>query len=69
MSKTHLGDLLHEDAVVALGRHAGMREADDGAELVDAQVALAAAPLPAGRARLLQQPRAQNQSGFDVGFI
>ena len=45
--------LLHEHAVVALGGHAGVREADDVAKAVDRQVALPAAALAARRPRLL----------------
>lgn len=47
--------LLHEDPVVPLSGHARVGEAQDGAESVDAQVALPAAALPARGCRVLQR--------------
>lgn len=60
-----LGDLLHEDAVVALCCHAGVRKADERAEPVAAQIALAAAALAACSGGLLVRERANKRSGHN----
>ena len=56
--------LLHEDAVVPLSCHAGVRKAQDLAEAVYAEVALPAAALSADGPRLLHSRLAGSACSF-----
>ena len=56
------GDFLHEDGIVALGRHGGVGETEKGAESVGGEVPLAAAAFAAGRDRGFRVP---GGDGFD----